>query len=230
MGKLTLPVLYSFRRCPYAIRARLALHISGIAYELREIQLRRKPDCMLTASPKGSVPVLLRPDGQVIDESWDIMLWALQQHDPENWRGPHNRYQEEALPWVTINDSTFKAALDRYKYADLHPAQPQSHYRAQGEVFLQQLENKLQTRAYLLGNHLSIADAAIFSFIRQFAAVDQDWFDQAPYPRLRDWTHTLIASALFTTVMQKHPVWHSGGLPIFVGGGGSSHAAGPPEN
>jgi glutathione S-transferase len=210
MNPSLLPVLYSFRRCPYAIRARLALHASGTPYELREIQLRHKPDCMLAASPKGSVPVLVLPAGQVIDESWDIMQWALQQHDPKNWLGSQNRYRDKAAPLVAVNDSSFKMALDHYKYADRHPEHPQPYYRSQGAVFLQQLEDRLQANACLVGPDLSIADAAIFPFIRQFAGVDQDWFDRSPYPKLRDWAAALTHSSLFAAVMQKQPVWQSG--------------------
>ena len=198
-----LPILYSFRRCPFAIRARLALLVSETAYELREIQLRKKPVDMLTASPKGSVPVLVLPDGQVIDESWDIMQWALQQHDPDNWLGQNGQQLKAAAALVETNDSTFKAALDRYKYANRHPAHPQVHYRMEGEKFLQKLENCLENNAYLSGNHLSIADAAVIPFIRQFAEVDQDWFDQSAYPKLRNWSQALINSSLFTAVMLK---------------------------
>lgn len=210
------PIVYSFRRCPYAIRARLALHVSGIAHELREVSLRNKPACLLTASPKGSVPVLVLPTGQVIDESWDIMLWALQQHDPENWLGSQNRYLDQATRQVSINDHSFKTALDRYKYADRHPEHPQAFYRNQGEAFLQQLEDRLQASACLLGPDLSIADAAIFPFIRQFAGVDQKWFDQSPYPKLRDWTETLCHSSLFADVMRKHEVWQGGQMPVVI--------------
>ena len=205
------PVLYSFRRCPYAIRARLALHISGIAYELREILLRDKPPAMLAASPKGSVPVLVVPDGQIIDESWDIMQWALQQHDPENWLGDGEGYLIAAMPLVVANDGGFKAALDRYKYADRYPEQPHWCYRSECELFLQQLEARLQVSRYLLGDRLSIADAAIIPFIRQFAAVDHSWFRLSPYPRLRHWSDLLINSPLFDAVMQKFPVWQGGG-------------------
>lgn len=213
-----LPILYSFRRCPYAIRARLALHVSGIVHELREVSLRNKPACLLTASPKGSVPVLVLPEGQVIDESWNIMLWALQQHDPGNWLGSQNRYLDQAARLVAINDHSFKIALDRYKYADRHPAQPQAFYRNQGETFLQQLEDYLQANTYLLGPGLSIADAAIFPFIRQFAGVDQAWFDQSPYPGLRDWTAALCHSNLFAEVMCKQAVWQAGDVPVVING------------
>ena len=213
------PILYSFRRCPYAIRARLALRVSATPYELREVQLRDKPASMLAASPKGSVPVLLLPDGQVIDESWDIMVWALQQNDPDDWLGRDRQYLKQAAALVTINDTTFKSALDRYKYPDRHPEHPQSHYRAEGEQFLRQLEERLQVNAYLLGERLTIVDMAVLPFIRQFAAVEQSWFDQSPYPKLRNWSAALIHSALFTAIMQKYPVWRSDAVPVVIKGG-----------
>lgn len=218
MRTTTLPILYSFRRCPYAIRARLALHASGTAYELREVTLRNKPSAMLAASPKGSVPVLVLPDGHVIDESWDIMQWALKQHDPDNWLGREGQCLNDASALVTINDTRFKAALDRYKYADRHPEHPQPYYRAQGEPFLQQLEDRLQAAPYLSGHRLSIADAAIFPFIRQFAGVDPAWFAQSPYPRLRGWAEALMHSILFTAVMHKYPVWQDKDRPVIVRG------------
>lgn len=213
-----LPILYSFRRCPYAIRARLALHAGATTYELREIQLRDKPAAMLAASPKGSVPVLVLPDGQVIDESWDIMQWALNQHDPDNWLGGDGCHVKAAAALVNINDGSFKAALDRYKYADRHPERPQSHYRSEGEPFLQKLESRLQANACLSGDRPSIADAAVLPFIRQYAGVDQAWFDHSPYLKLRNWSETLINSALFTAVMLKHPVWRSGGKSVVIKG------------
>ena len=213
-----LPILYSFRRCPYAIRARLALHVSGIAHELREVSLRNKPDCLLRASPKGSVPVLVLPEDRVIDESWDIMQWALQQRDPENWLGSQNRHLDAAASLVAVNDSRLKAALNRYKYADRHPEHPQAYYRSQGEAFLQQLEDCLRANVCLDGPALSIADVAIFPFIRQFAGVDQTWFDQSPYPKLRDWTAALCHSSLFVDVMCKQDVWQAGDVPVVING------------
>lgn len=212
------PVLYSFRRCPYAIRARLALHISGIAYELREVDLRNKPAAMLAASPKGSVPVLVLQDGTVIDESWGIMRWALQQHDPENWLGRDGKHLDDAAALVNINDDTFKAALDRYKYAERHHEHPQTYYRTQGEQFLQILETRLHASAYLQGNSLSISDAAIFPFVRQFAGVDPEWFARSPYPGLRSWTETLTQSILFAPVMRKYPAWQDKDCPVIVRG------------
>ena len=169
-----LPILYSFRRCPYAIRARLALNVSDIAIELREVVLRNKPESLLTASPKGSVPVLILPDGFVIDESWDIMLWALHQSDPEGWLGENAAYVNIAKPLIIKNDSTFKYYLDRYKYPDRYPEHSQIYYRTQAEIFLQELEFRLNASTYLFGDTMSIADAGILPFIRQFASVDKE--------------------------------------------------------
>ena len=207
MNPASLPILYSFRRCPYAIRARLALQVSGVRYTLREVSLRNKPASMLEASPKGSVPVLVLPNGHVIDESWSIMLWALRQHDPENWLGKQQNSIPDAAPLVAVNDKEFKRALDLYKYASRHPEHPPAYYRAQGERFLLALENRLRSHPHLLGPRYSIADAAILPFIRQFAGVDPEWFAQSPYPRLRDWTAMHLNTPLFEAVMQKHAVW-----------------------
>jgi glutathione S-transferase len=212
------PVLYSFRRCPYAMRARLALHVSGVVVEIREVWLRDKPASMLLASPKGSVPVLVLPDGSVIDESWDIMQWALRQHDPANWLGENGAYLEAAQPLLNENDSTFKAALDRYKYFARHPAHPQAFYRAQGETFLQQLETRLCATRYLLDDAPSIADAAIFPFVRQFAKTDKSWFAQSPYPALCRWLDHWLDSREFAAVMQKYPVWRIDDAPILLPG------------
>lgn len=213
------PVLYSFRRCPYAIRARLALQVSGAAYELREIHLRDKPAALLAASPKGSVPVLVLPDGEVIDESWDIMLWALRNRDPYGWLGAGDNTLIQASRLVEINDGAFKRALDRYKYADA--ASSRTPYRTQGEIFLQHLETRLQAHTCLLGASFSLADAAILPFVRQFAGVDAGWFEAAPYPRLRGWLRSGVESALFLSVMQKHPVWQPHAPPCLLPAQGS---------
>jgi glutathione S-transferase len=215
-NRLMLPVLYSFRRCPYAMRARLALYASSVAVELREVSLRDKPASMLAASPKGSVPVLVLPDGRVIDESWDIMKWALHRHDPHGWLGTDDHYIEAAIPLVSENDTSFKHSLDRYKYPDRHPAHPQSDYRQQAEVFLLNLESRLSTSSYLLGNEFSIADAALFPFIRQFAEVDKDWFAQAPYGSLQRWLKDILGSQGFAAIMGKYAIWHPGDPPVIM--------------
>jgi glutathione S-transferase len=194
-----LTILYSFRRCPYAIRARLAIAYAGIPVEIREVQLKQKPEQMLAISPKGTVPVLQLPDGKVIDESLDIMHWALAQNDPENWLDT-DEDSERLIQW---NDGDFKYYLDRYKYADRYPEFPESYYRNQGEKFLEELESKLSQTTYLSGSLFSIADAAIFPFIRQFAAVDNQWFISSNYQYLNKWLNNLLASDLFATVMVK---------------------------
>lgn len=203
------PILYSFRRCPYAMRARSAITVAGVEVELREVVLRDKPAEMLAASPKGTVPVLVLPDGTVIDESWDIMVWALRRHDPQDWLGQNECHVAAALPWLDENDTRFKHNLDRYKYPERHPEQTQGEWRSAGEAFLQRIETRLNATPFLLGEHFSIADAALLPFIRQFAAVDQDWFAAAPYPALRNWLERYTSSELFLQVMQKFPAWKS---------------------
>lgn len=153
---------------------------------------------MLTISPKGTVPVLQLPDGTVLEESLDIMHWALKQNDPDNWLATDG-YQS----LLAINDGSFKKALDRYKYADRHPEQPASSYRAQGEEFLKELEQRLQQHRYLISDYITLADAAIAPFVRQFAHVDRDWFFATPYTALQHWLNNWLESVLFTTVMEK---------------------------
>lgn len=194
---MTAHVLYSFRRCPYAMRARMALRYSGVPLTTVEVSLKAKPVEMLALSPKGTVPVLVCADGRVIEQSLDIMRWALAKKDPDNWLGP------DSAALIEENDHVFKTHLDRYKYAIRYPEQPMEHYRAQGEQFLQHLEDLLGHAPYLAGDRLSLADVALAPFIRQFAHVDREWFDQAPYPYLRVWLELFLASALFTSVMAK---------------------------
>lgn len=215
---MRLPILYSFRRCPYAMRARAALIASGRRVELREIELRNKPAAMLAASSKGSVPVLVLPDGKVIDESWDIMLWTLRQHDPKRWLGREESRVQATLPLVLENDSTFKHNLDHYKYPDRFPGNQQSVYRSEGEIFLAKLEQRLRVTTCLLDTTFTLADAALLPFIRQFAAVEPGWFSAAPYPAIRAWLKTYISSEIFALIMQKFPVWQPENAPIILGG------------
>ncbi|MCD2449419.1 glutathione S-transferase [Methylicorpusculum oleiharenae] len=207
-----LPVLYSFRRCPYAMRARLAIRHANIKVELREIELRSKPAQMLEASPKGTVPVLVLGDGTVIDESLDIMLWALQQNDPGKWLQVNDF---EAL--IQTNDSSFKYNLDRYKYAERYPEHPAGFYRQQGELFLAELESRLMRTQYLCGSYFSIADAAIAPFIRQFAAVDERVFQTLPYPALKRWLAAFLTLPLFDAVMSRYAAWKPGSSSVAFG-------------
>ena len=190
-------VLYSFRRCPYAMRARMALRYSGVPLSIVEVSLKAKPAEMLAASPKGTVPVLVCADGSVIEQSLDIMHWALARHDPDNWLQPG------CAALIEENDTRFKVLLDRYKYAIRYPEHPMEYYRAQGAEFLQRLEDVLARSAYVAGPALSLADVALAPFVRQFAHVDRDWFEQAPYPRLNAWLEQFLASELFSSVMRK---------------------------
>lgn len=204
-----LPILYSYRRCPYAMRARLALRYAGLAVEIREIQLRDKPAAMLQASPKGTVPVLVLPNGQVLEQSLDIMAWALAQQDPEGWRQP--QFEAQAQAWIARNDGPFKLLLDRYKYPERHPQAPQTQWRQEAEaLMLAPMEQALQQQRYLLGDSPSWADMALMPFIRQFARVDLAWFETASYAALRAWMAGLEGSALFEAIMHKQAVWQPG--------------------
>lgn len=201
-----LPILYSFRRCPYAIRARMALHYVDVQVELREVLLKDKPPSMLAASSKGTVPVLIFPDGRVLDESFDVMRWALEQNDSDHWWLKDSEAEiNELIQW---NDGEFKSHLDHYKYFERFPEHPMEYYRTQAEGFLTALEQRLSVEKYLLGKKISIADVAIFPFIRQFAFADKNWFDVSPYPKLQHWLAEFLTSDLFLSIMEKHPVWH----------------------
>ncbi|MEZ1319384.1 glutathione S-transferase [Pseudomonas fluorescens] len=195
--------LYSFRRCPYAMRARMALRYSGVALEVVEVSLKAKPAEMLALSSKGTVPVL-NVEGQVIDESLEIMRWALEQNDPQDWLlkdDPHRQAAMAAL--IDENDQVFKVHLNRYKYAERYPEQPMAFYRSEGERFLGKLEQLLAQHAYLLGTQPSLADVALMPFVRQFAHVDREWFAQTPYVRLQAWLQGFLESELFAAIMKK---------------------------
>ena len=186
------------------MRARMALKYADITVEIREIELKNKPAEMLKASPKATVPVLVLNDGNVIEQSLDIMHWALQQQDTEGWLKADNVLTQQL---IAENDGAFKQALDKYKYAIRFPEQFAEVYRAQGEVFLQKLENLLSQSKFLLGNQIRLADIAIFPFLRQFSGVDAAWYETAPYPKLKAWLKTLVECELFISIMQKQPTY-----------------------
>lgn len=206
------PVLYSFRRCPYAMRARLAIASAQRVVELREIELKNKPEALLLASPKATVPVLVLCNEQVIDESLEIMQWALQQNDPENWL--KNDWLRQAQMIIDWNDGEFKYFLDRYKYADRYPDFSQGEYRQRAERFLAELEHRLVQHTYLCSDQFSLADAATLPFIRQFAAVDSAWFELAPYKAVQRWLNEFVESKRFREVMGKYEPWKPGDIPI----------------
>ena len=190
------------------MRARLGILFSGLQVELREVTLKNKPAQMLAISPKGTVPVLRLADGVVIEESRDIMVWALEQQDPQGLLDATVLDQANAL--IEQNDNEFKYWLDRYKYADRHVEMTQTEYRQRGEAFLQVLEALLERNPYLLGDDPSIADIGVMPFVRQFAHVDRDVFSQLPYPNLQRWLQGWLEHPLFLQTMIKLPVWQEG--------------------
>jgi glutathione S-transferase len=232
-GISTYPILYSFRRCPYAMRARLALIVSGQVCELREVVLRDKPQEMLAVSPKGTVPVLIDIDGRVLDESVDIMLWALAQHDPEKWLIPEQGSVAEMLELIAEFDGGFKYHLDRYKYPNRYedtdairflqkaksitgrmpvPQEIWSRsivHRNEGYLYLERLNEMLSATSYLFGSSAALADRAIAPFVRQFAQVDKDWFNAQSWPHLQAWLAAFVDSEIYNRAMQKYPKWES---------------------
>jgi glutathione S-transferase len=194
------PILYSFRRCPYAMRARMALLKSGVSLNLREIALRDKPEHMLEISPKGTVPVLQTSESDVLEESLDIMCWALKQSDPDGWLAGFDK------TLIAENDSSFKAALDRYKYPDQFP-EDCLDARDNGLAFLETLNSRLEQTPQLCGPNVTITDIAIFPFVRQFMAVDSNWSSALPLPGLHKWLKGHMDSPLFKTIMVKYKPW-----------------------
>lgn len=197
------PVLYSFRRCPYAMRARMALSISGAEYEHREVVLRDKPPQMLEVSPKGTVPVLVTEDGAVLEESLDIMRWALGKNDPEGW------LERDDSDLLAANDGPFKHHLDRYKYSTRYDDVDPEEHGQKALDHLRTLEERLANSPYLGGEKRGFADIAIFPFIRQFANADREWFDAQDLPNVQRWLGELVNSELFTGIMAKHDQWQA---------------------
>jgi len=195
-----IPVLYSFRRCPYAIRARIAIKVSGQVVELREISLRNKAPEFMQASPKGTVPVLQDGD-DIISESFDIMLWALRRNDPEDWLTGVN------MELILECDGPFKQALDRYKYATRFGDSDPLEQRGIAAGYLRKLESILSENAYLSGHSRGLNDMAIIGFVRQFAAADRVWFNAEPWPNLRIWLDKYISGQEFSDIMGKYPYW-----------------------
>lgn len=192
------------------MRARMGILSAGIRCELREVVLRDKPPQMIEISPKATVPVLQLADGTVIDESLDVMRWALAQNDPDGWLNPASESLDDAIALIEQTESQFKPHLDRYKYPDRYTDCDAETHRAAGGEFLATLEERLTRTAYLFGADACIADMAIFPFVRQFANTDNDWFDDSPYRKTRAWLEGLIAGRYFTAAMKKYHQWHSG--------------------
>lgn len=210
---ISLPILYSFRRCPYAMRARSAIAVSGQACELREVVLKAKPTALLEASPKATVPVLVDTEGHVIDQSLDIMLWALRRNDPDAWLAPEQGSLQGMLALVEECDGPFKCKLDRYKYPQRYQEVSGKRFRDEAAIWLDCLNARLADQACLFGGRPALADMAIAPFVRQFAHVDLSWFQAQPWPRLQRWLSDWKESGLFQTIMAKHPPWQDGDRP-----------------
>lgn len=205
-----IPVLYSFRRCPYAMRARLAIAASGVVCELREVVLRDKPQALLEASAKATVPVLVGVDGAVVDQSLDIMLWALRQNDPQGWLAPGQGDKAAMLDLIAECDGPFKHRLDRYKYPQRYDLLSGDQHRDDAASWLQQLNLRLQDSPFLFGGHAALADMAIAPFVRQFSSTDRDWFASQPWPELQAWLNAWLDTPLFEQVMYRYPRWQDG--------------------
>ncbi len=202
-----LPILYSFRRCPYAIRARMSLVEANVQVELREVQLKNKPEEMLEVSPKGTVPVLIDSSGsgEVLQESLDIMVWALNEGETD-WLN-HPIGLEGQLEMVRDFENRFKPLLDNYKYHDAYKEFAMEYYRDKGLVMIKRLDKVLSNSAYLLGDRPGLFDVAIMPFIRQFAHVELDWFNEQSVAALHRWLQGWLQSEQFTLVMKKYEVW-----------------------
>lgn len=217
------PILYSFRRCPYAMRARLAIRSSGTEVELREVVLRDKPPAFLEASPSATVPTLVQDDAPVIDESLDIMLWALRRNDPEDWLSPSAGSLDQMLTLVEEIDGPFKTHLDRYKYHVRYVDCDLISERSAASAILCELDKRLEKSGWLFGNRASLADMAILPFVRQFANVDRAWFDGESWNEVSAWLTGFEQSDRFLSIMAKVPQWTEGD-PVTIFGATSPQA------
>jgi glutathione S-transferase len=194
----------------------MALKYAGLNVELREVKLDDMPEEALRISSNATVPLLVLDDGSYMDESWDIVKWALEQSDPDHWFGKDKEHLLDAEILIETNDFSFKEDLDHYKYADRHPEHTEDYYRERCEEFIEELEDLLSENTFLLSDKLSLADIGVFPFVRQFSMVDEEWFAKAPYPKVRHWLQALIDSALFQQVFKKHELWQQGDDPIYL--------------
>lgn len=209
-----LPILYSFRRCPYAMRARLALFVSDTPVQLREIVLKDKAPEFLAVSPSASVPCLVDTGGTVIDESLDVMVWALRKSDPDGWLSPEAGSLSDGLTLAARLDGDFKRHLDRYKYGTRYPDARREDERAAASAILMELEERLVRHGWLFGSRASLADYAFLPFLRQFANVDRSWFDDQPWPHLLKALRDFETSSRFAAIMPKYAKWQAGDRPV----------------
>ena len=211
---MSYPILYSFRRCPYAMRARMALFVSCQTFEIREVLLNNKPLEFINTSPKGTVPVLEFSSGKVIEQSLEIMCWALKKNDPLGWLTPEIGAFEDMLELIKNVDGDFKYNLDHYKYAQRYENSDPMLHRTEGEEFLRLLNERLGQYDYLFGNRPSLADYAIMPFVRQFANTERTWFNALRISALQKWLNDLLTSEIFIAIMNKYPAWQDGDSPL----------------
>jgi len=206
-----IPILYSYRRCPYAMRSRMAMFDAGIDFEVREISLRNKPSSMLNLSPKGTVPVLLLPDGRVLEQSLDIMLWAYEMNAVPHrvlWNQDHSAVDETMETWFKLNDNVFKKLLDAYKYPERYPAQSQEETLQKAlDQYFGPIEKTLFDSPYILGDHLSMVDIALFPFVRQFMRTNEEKFMELKLQSIIRWIKHFQNSEIFNLSMVKYPIW-----------------------
>ena len=202
------PLFYSLRNCPYAMRARMAIYASGQSVQLRELCLDSKPTDFLMASPKATVPVLVLPNGKVIEQSLEIMCWTFNVNDSDNYLISDNRdKQQQMLRFIELFDREFISSLESYRSAKRYHDENLLECRKACERYLQQLEQRLQYHRYLFSDNPCVADLAIIPFIRQLARVERQWYLNSPYPQLRNWLNGYLQSRMFSKVMTKYPVW-----------------------
>lgn len=203
-----LPILYSLRNCPYAMRARIAIFKSKQTVILRDLVLSDKPKELIAASPKATVPVLVLTNGTVLEESLDVMLWVLNETDPDDLLQSKNECSlSEMLTLISTFDHDFKTCLEQYKCAKRYRESNIAECREVCEQYLKILEHRLISNKFLMSNTESLVDIALVPFIRQFARVERQWYLQSPYPNVRQWLNNYLQSAMFTKVMAKYPLW-----------------------
>ena len=210
------PILYTFRRCPYAMRARFAIRSSKIIVEIREIKLQEKPSEFLQLSPKGTVPVLITNSGVVLEESLDIIYWALNKNDPHKWLAKGKLENQEIIKLLDDLENKFKPNLDKYKYPSRFSGVDQFFHRDKNLCFLKKLNCYLENNKSLNCEHLSLLDYTIFPFVRQFRNVDQDWFDKLNFIFLNKWINQIIDSKDFSSIMKKFKIWEPNDVPIYT--------------
>ena len=210
------PILYTFRRCPYAMRARFAIRSSNIVVEVREIKLQEKPSKFLKSSPKGTVPVLITNSGQVLEESLDIIYWALNKNDPHKWLAKGKLKNQDVTKLLDDLENKFKPNLDKYKYPNRFSGVNRYLYRDKNLCFLKKLNSHLENNKSLNCEHLTLLDYAIFPFIRQFRNVDQEWFDKLNFSFLNKWINQILDSQDFSSIMNKFKKWEPNDIPIYT--------------